>query len=328
MKIIFRLSLLILLIASLLTLCTYAQDYYVFGAGDIKDVVSFSTNMSMLNDTLLENGSAYVSTGPLEDDYASTNNTAIILDFNNIASQMKIKDYPVVKIGYKAMTEVEDTQITLNVHADTAEESAYQFYCSTLDYEKTGENTYLLFNLATTETGIKNNGWSKITADSPLYKLRIKPYISKKTMNKGDYFDIEYIGFFKTEDEAKAHTYTLDKSLDDILFNEQVIRIVKNATKTLSYSFAPVYADVQTVSFISDNPQIATIDSTGKITGVSAGVTTVRATAGEHSTTCKVYVLEEEIPAVEIISKDIIHDTDEIVVNSLGDSITKYSANP
>ncbi len=306
----------------------FAADYYVFDAGELKDEVSFSTNMSMKNDSLFENGSVYISTGPLEDNYQSTNNTAVIFNFSNLAAQMKIKDYPVVKIGYKAMTEAEGTQITLNVHADTAEESAKQLYCATLDYEKTGENSYVLFNLATTTTGIKNNGWSKITADSPLYKLRIKPYISLKTMHTDDYFDIEYIGFFKTEADAIAYTFTLDKSLEDIIFNEQVIRVVKNSTAQLSYSFVPYYADVQTVSFASDNAQIATIDNTGKVTGVSAGVTTVRATAGEYSTACKVYVLEKELAPLELYPTEAEGSYEKIIVNSIGDSITTYVPAP
>ncbi len=323
-----KLILLVSLIASLLSLSAFAADYHVFDAGDLKNEVSFSKNMSMLNDSLLANNSAYISTGPLENNYTSTNDTGVHINFTELMSGIKIKDYPVLKIGYKAMTEVGDTQITVNVTVDQGEETAVRLYCANLDYEKTGEDAYVIFNLATTETGVKRNGWSTVTENSPLYQLRIKPYISLKTMHTGDYFDIEYIGFFKTEADANAHTFTLDRSLESIDFTEQVMRVAKNKTVKLGYTFAPYYADAQTVSFTSDNSSIATIDSTGKITGVAAGVTTVRATAGEYSTACKVYVLENEIAPIDIISRDIICDTDEIVVNSLGDSITRYSSNP
>ena len=119
MKTIFRLSLLIFLIASFLTLAAYAQDYYIYDAGDLQGRISFAHNMSMLNGTLLQNNSAYVSTGPLQDDYASTNDTAVIIDFKELAAGIKIKEYPVIKIGYKAKTEVEDTQITINVTVKT-----------------------------------------------------------------------------------------------------------------------------------------------------------------------------------------------------------------
>ncbi len=316
------------LFSLLLTVCTFAADYYVFGASELKDYVSFSTNMSMINDSLFENGSAYISTGPREDNYASTNNTAILINFTDIASTMKFKDYPVLKISYKAETEVEDTQITVNVLADTEAKTSNQFYCATLDYEKTGENTYIIFNLATTETGIKSNGWNTILEDSPLRQIRIKPYISKKTMHKGDYFDIEYIGFFKTEDDAKAYTFELDKTLEKIAFNEQVMRVVKNKTAQLSYSYAPFYADIPSVSFTTDNSQIATIDANGKITGVSAGVTTVRATAGELSSSCKVYVLDKDLAPLELYPTDAEGDYETIIVNSIGDSITTYVPAP
>ena len=310
MKITIKLAFIITIIASLLSLTALAADYYVFDAGDLKDTVSFVKNMSLKNDQLLENNSAYISTGPLEDDYTSTNDTGIIVNLQTLMQDIKIKEYPVLKIGYKAMTEVTDTQMTINVTVDQTENPKNRLYCATLNYNKTGNDEHVIFNLATTQTGVKTVGeWEKVTEDSPLYELRIKPYVKLKVMNEGDYFDLEYIAFFKTEEDALAYNFELDSSLDEIIFNKQVVRIVKDKTTNLDYTFAPYYANTQAVTFSSDNPQIATVDNTGKVTGISAGVTTIRAIASGHSTTCKVYVLESELAPIDIVSERFVSPT-------------------
>ena len=45
-----------------------------------------------------------------------------------------------------------------------------------------------------------------------------------------------------------------------------------------------------TVTWISDNPGIATVSASGLVTGVAKGDTTIKATCGEESDTCSVKV--------------------------------------
>lgn len=59
------------------------------------------------------------------------------------------------------------------------------------------------------------------------------------------------------------------------------------ASKVPSYSVEPEGAEVM---WVSDNPEVATVDSTGLVTAVSSGTANVNTTSGTLSTTCRVTV--------------------------------------
>lgn len=78
--------------------------------------------------------------------------------------------------------------------------------------------------------------------------------------------------------KAEDGTFSLD---------ETEVTIKLNATKYLSYHNKPTG---ETISWSSDNTDIATVDSNGTVKGVGIGTTTITAKVGTQSATCQVTV--------------------------------------
>lgn len=72
--------------------------------------------------------------------------------------------------------------------------------------------------------------------------------------------------------------------------------VEKGGTMTLSYSVEPIDT-TDTVSFVSANPAVATVDAQGRVTAVGSGETTITITCGDFTKTCVVTcVLGDEQP--------------------------------
>ncbi len=74
-------------------------------------------------------------------------------------------------------------------------------------------------------------------------------------------------------------------------------------TEPTSVSVLPVNATNQIVTYITENPTIATVDASGNVTGVEAGEVTIRAIAGgkTSSVTVKVTGIADQIVAVDSV---------------------------
>ena len=80
------------------------------------------------------------------------------------------------------------------------------------------------------------------------------------------------------------------------------ITITVDSTETLKATIDPEDADNQNITWTSDNPEVATVNEKGKVTGVKAGkaVITVITEDGEKTATCKVTVKDKEINVTEV----------------------------
>ena len=72
--------------------------------------------------------------------------------------------------------------------------------------------------------------------------------------------------------------------------------------ETIKATIEPEDADNQNITWTSDNPEVATVNEKGKVTGVKAGkaVITVITEDGEKTATCKVTVKDKEINVTEV----------------------------
>ena len=80
------------------------------------------------------------------------------------------------------------------------------------------------------------------------------------------------------------------------------ITITVGSTETIKATIEPEDADNQNITWTSDNPEVATVNEKGKVTGVKAGkaVITVITEDGEKTATCKVTVKDKEINVTEV----------------------------
>ena len=80
-------------------------------------------------------------------------------------------------------------------------------------------------------------------------------------------------------------------SVQSIALDQSDVTINKKNTLQLTATVAPQNATKKSVTWTSSNPDVATVDTTGKVTGIGAGATTITATAGQKSATCEVTVV-------------------------------------
>ena len=77
-----------------------------------------------------------------------------------------------------------------------------------------------------------------------------------------------------------------------VTLNKSTTSIAVGENETLVATVAPANATVQTVTWSSDDDEVATVDSTGKVVGVSAGTATITVTTtdGGFTDECEVTV--------------------------------------
>lgn len=78
--------------------------------------------------------------------------------------------------------------------------------------------------------------------------------------------------------------------VSSIELSSSSLKLYETYTANLTATVRPKDATDQTVVWSSDDPSVATVDQTGKITGVSAGTATISAVAGGVIATCDVTV--------------------------------------
>lgn len=86
------------------------------------------------------------------------------------------------------------------------------------------------------------------------------------------------------------------RMVDEIYMPESYYQVEIGQSCTIAANPVPENADYPQLDWKSDNPEIATVDSEGKVTGISAGNTVIRATAtdgSEVSAACNVEVMQQ-----------------------------------
>ena len=85
----------------------------------------------------------------------------------------------------------------------------------------------------------------------------------------------------------------IETLISSITLNNSSIELDKGSTATLSATIAPSNATIKNIVWTSSNPQIATVDQSGKVTALSAGTATITAMANDGSNvsaSCQVVV--------------------------------------
>ncbi|MBQ6497880.1 MAG: Ig-like domain-containing protein [Bacilli bacterium] len=124
-----------------------------------------------------------------------------------------------------------------------------------------------------------------------------------------------------------VHVEEPDVEVEEITLNKTELTLAPGASEVLIATVLPDDATDKTISWESDDPEIAIVNSTGRVIARNEGTTTIRVTAtnGVHAT-CEVTVAEDEVP-VESISLNKTNLTLEVGNNeTLTATITPSNA--
>ena len=141
----------------------------------------------------------------------------------------------------------------------------------------------------------------------------------KKGVGTGDRWDmvrlengiIGYISQNYVEEIPDVEIEKIEVSLKDSINNI----IYKGETKTLDVKIYPEEAKEQRIEFISENPEIITVDDKGNVTGIRSGKTKIRVKSKENN-------VETSID-LECYSKvtNIVVDSEEEIYMQVGDNL-------
>ena len=83
-------------------------------------------------------------------------------------------------------------------------------------------------------------------------------------------------------------------SVTGVTLNKTTLKLTKGASETLTATVAPTNATNKKVTWTSSDPAVATVDASGKVTGVANGTATITVTTedGGHTATCAVEVAD------------------------------------
>lgn len=110
-----------------------------------------------------------------------------------------------------------------------------------------------------------------------------------------------------------------------IALDKASLNLETGDTYALKATVLPSNADDKTVSWHSSKNSVATVDNTGKVTAVSAGIAEITATASGKSASCAVTVTEKSVTVIPVanitVNKPVLNlevgDTQEIVATVL-----------
>ncbi len=113
--------------------------------------------------------------------------------------------------------------------------------------------------------------------------------------------------------ESATCSVTVNKkvvAVTSIELDNAEVDIVSGSTITLKATVKPTDATDQKVTWESDNPEIATVDGSGKVNAIKEGVANITAKAGEKTATCVVTIRERPEVRIKAILMELYNALD------------------
>lgn len=305
--------------------------------GDYPDYYVYDYN-SLASGNVLTMCSNMTRTVNSDEGYVRLAITADVSDakfFYNPSDSIIAELYPVMKMVYRSNVQnftgnyyTDLSAVISPVKLENRTENRLYSYKPTLT--NNGTQTTYLQDLSAKDVfkGSQYGGvWSDNVGSDSLYK-QLWFYNWHGVGNKataGDYFDIAYIGFFKSTADAEA--YDLFGTPTSVKLSETAYTMAPGETLTLSADVYPstLSADNKKVTWTSNSDAVS-VDANGLVTAKSVGTAIVTATTeqGNLSDTCFISVLEKPAKALSLkaYSSGTVR-TGKIAF--LGDSITAGS---
>ncbi|NLF37414.1 MAG: leucine-rich repeat protein, partial [Clostridiaceae bacterium] len=109
----------------------------------------------------------------------------------------------------------------------------------------------------------------------------------------------------KVTSNLTVYAKWVSKSVSDVVINKKVTAILLNSSETLIACVLPEIAENKSLTWSSSNEAVATVDTNGKVTGLSIGQAIITATSYESAVTEKCTV----VVYTETVETDFIIDT-------------------
>ncbi len=185
---------------------------YVYSAEELMAIAK--TNNTITAELKEEDGQKFIHV--TADVGVSKDKTGSYIIFNffpddqpekDFVPEFKVKEYPVFAIGYRTNALTTNNNMALN-----ASMSIDDVYCRCwgmmMPIKTNSEFTQGVFNLANFQGSFEGkSGWGNVNEGSGVKFIRLPlwAYLKDENLVPEDYYDIEYIGFFKTVEDAEAY---------------------------------------------------------------------------------------------------------------------------
>ena len=168
-----------------------------------------------------------------------------------------------------------------------------------------------------------------LSANSSLSPRQIKN-ILYSTATGNDSFD-RYAGYGKIDADAAVESAIAllqpGTAATGITMNRSTMKLAVGTERSLEYKIEPAAAANTSVEWVSSNPGVAEVHpTTGKITGINPGTTTITATSGGVNDTCTVTVFDDYPNSIAVNTSKTGRFTEETRIAPYGfyDSSSNY----
>lgn len=243
----------------------WGLDYYVIKAADF-DSISGDGGLTAASGS---DFARFTVDGSVSKSYDNTRGY-IYFDLEKFASNFSLKDYPYMKVGYRA-TSIGTPKIT-TVGMNYITKYGRLWGAGGDNFSLTHDGTWrdAVYMLSASAGGSAFGNYKHSSGvynftncgDSPMVGLFLKPYRPDNVtvLTPGDTFDVKYVAFFKTEAEANAFAYekTGDVDSDGEVGAADVICLSRYLANWTAYGKDKVDLSVADVNF---DTKVTVIDS-------------------------------------------------------------------
>ncbi len=317
------LFLLVSIILSLLLVSTVsAEDHLILNADELSGTVRNLGGFEMADTLDFTNDSAFLKFTATTDGTAG-DGTQFEFNFesNRLTEGYTVKEYPYLLVSYR--TNIKGASGVDFNYGLTYKGVKARLFTYIMKFVSDGETHSSVVEVKKFGGGENLGGeysFDDIDDTSVCNYLRLKPYCGGQ-MKAGEYFSIEYVGFFKTKEAAEAYTYTFDRSIKKLTGLLDKYRLYSGESVNMNIKASPSYAELGTISYTSDDETVAEVDNSGNITAKAPGKTVVRATDAKSGLSFEmtISVVSNEPVMLYAASES---EGKTAVLNVIGDSIS------
>ncbi len=236
-----------------------AQDYYVYSAEELKAIET--TGSVSVKEMISEDGTVllhYVNNGKSKNAYAA------YTFFEDAADKpFNPDEYPFVAVSAKSNILSTGTRLNANlgfkIKTTGNYERCWRFMnldknFGSKDFDTYGKLSKYVFDMRKFENFDGGTAtYADVDTDAGLKYFRLVPWANAADLTAGEYFDVEYVGFFKTEKEARAYNHNVkDAQTYTVTFKDHTGKAIKTTEVVSGYNvtFPAVPAEIDGLDFL------------------------------------------------------------------------------